>query len=134
MVGSAPLMKILMNTQSSKMAHSSSVVCHPSRWKLPSASFKLTSCRTRSETKKHVDVNAAIHPITVSHPTTIRPELMCFDALRTGDVAAKFLVGSRAQERDPMVLASGSGHSARKLADADEDGEIPKPDEDEAVD
>ena len=141
MVGSAPLMKMLINTQSSKTAHSSSVVCQPSRWKPPSASFKLTSCRTRSETKKHVDVNAAIHPITVSQPTVISFGTTCFGILRTSNVAAKFLVGSRRKQRYltlstlssvcyesweayPVVLASSRGHCACKLSNADEDGEI----------
>jgi hypothetical protein len=80
-----------------------------------------------------VDVSAAIHPITVSQPTAISSKIDMFWLQRTGDVAAEFLVSSRCKERHPVILASGRGDGTRKLADADEDGEVPKPDEREAV-
>lgn len=70
MVGSAPLMNTLIKTQSISTAHNSSVACQFSRTYV-SGLLRVASCRTRSETKKHTDVKAAIQPMTVSQPRLI---------------------------------------------------------------
>jgi hypothetical protein len=51
----------------------------------------------------------------------------------TGQVAEELLVRARRQERYPMVLTACSWASTRKLSDANEHGEIAKPDKYEAV-
>ena len=77
-VGSAPLTNTLMKTQSKRTAHRRSVPCQPSREKLESRSFKLTSCSTKSATKKHTEVSAAIQPMTVSQPGMISVMILRF--------------------------------------------------------
>lgn len=75
MVGKAPLTNTLMKTQSINTAHRSNVACQFSRTYV-SGLFRLANCRTKSETKKHTDVRAAIQPITVSQPVYVSGDVL----------------------------------------------------------
>src|SRR5690242_16305024 len=107
MVGSAPLTNTLMKTHSSNTAQMSNVACQFSLTYV-SGWFRLANCRTRSETKKHTDVSAAIQPMTVSQPKLIGKSSIAkvSGVQSTSDVAEEALVRSWCKQGHPMVLTS----------------------------